>query len=124
MIRGTTDGTIHDFLTTFGQCTRALIELLHDNRQLETVEQMFIESHPALLRTAYDGWKRPKRRTLRIGPRNSASFIPLFTQARCPERHFNCISQEGKKSVRLGVLPRQPSQLKTYIKDYRDCPRT
>lgn len=48
----------NDILTTFGQCTRALIELLHDHRQLETVEQMFIESHLALLRTAYDGWKR------------------------------------------------------------------
>ena len=97
MIRRTTDGTIQRY------CTRALIELLHDNRQLETVEQMFIENHLALLRTAYDGWKR-----------RSAG----------PERLFYGISQEGKKSVRLGVLPRQPSQRKTYIKDYRDCPRT
>ena len=48
----------NDILTTFGQSTRALIELLHDTRQLETVEQMFIESHLTLLRTAYDGWKR------------------------------------------------------------------
>ena len=45
-------------LTSFGQCTRALIELLHDNRQLEPVEQMFIENHLALLRAAYEGWKR------------------------------------------------------------------
>jgi hypothetical protein len=52
-----------DILGPFGQCTRALIELLHENPRLEMVEQMFIESHLALIRTAYDGWKR----------RNSAS---------------------------------------------------
>jgi hypothetical protein len=48
----------NDILGTFGQCTRALIELLHTNPRLEMVEQMFIESHLALIRTAYDGWKR------------------------------------------------------------------
>ncbi len=47
-----------DILGTFGQCTRALIDLLHENPRLEMVEQMFIESHLALIRTAYDGWKR------------------------------------------------------------------
>jgi hypothetical protein len=53
-----------DILGPFGQSTRALIELLHENPRLEMVEQMFIESHLALIRTAYDGWKR----------RNSASL--------------------------------------------------
>jgi hypothetical protein len=53
-----------DILGSFGQCTRALVELLHENPRLESVEQMFIESHLALLRTAYDSWKR----------RNSASL--------------------------------------------------
>jgi hypothetical protein len=48
----------NDILGTFGQCTRALIDLLHANPRLEMVEQMFIESHLALIRTAYDGWKR------------------------------------------------------------------
>ena len=51
-------------LAAFGECTRELIELLHENHRLEMVEQMFIESHLALIRTAYDGWKR----------RNSASL--------------------------------------------------
>jgi hypothetical protein len=48
----------HDVLGTFGQCTRALMELLHENPRLEMVEQLFIESHLALIRTAYDGWRR------------------------------------------------------------------
>ena len=48
----------NDILVTFGECTRALIELLHENPKLEMVEQMFLESHLALIRTAYDGWKR------------------------------------------------------------------
>lgn len=48
----------NDILGTFGECTRALIELLHENPRLEMVEQMFLESHLALIRTAYDGWKR------------------------------------------------------------------
>jgi len=47
-----------DILATFGQCTRALIELLHEDPRLEMVEQMCIESHLALIRTAYNGWKR------------------------------------------------------------------
>jgi hypothetical protein len=51
-------GKSDDVLGTFGQCTRALIELLHDNTRLEKVEQMLIESHLALIRSAYDGWKR------------------------------------------------------------------
>ena len=47
-------------LTTFsdGQCTRDLIELRYQNPRLEAVEHVFIESHLALIRTAYDGWKR------------------------------------------------------------------
>jgi hypothetical protein len=48
----------NDILGTFGECTRALIELLHENTKLEMVERMFLESHLALIRTAYDGWKR------------------------------------------------------------------
>jgi hypothetical protein len=48
----------NDILGTFGESTRALIELLHENPRLEMVEQMFLESHLALIRTAYDGWKR------------------------------------------------------------------
>ncbi len=48
----------NDILGTFGESTRALIELLHENPRLEKVEQMFIESHLALIRTTYDGWKR------------------------------------------------------------------
>jgi hypothetical protein len=48
----------NDILGAFGQCTCALIELLHANPRLKIVEQMFIESHLALIRTAYDGWKR------------------------------------------------------------------
>jgi hypothetical protein len=51
-------GKSDDVLGTFGQCTRDLIQLLHDNTQLARVEQMFIESHLALIRSAYDGWKR------------------------------------------------------------------
>jgi hypothetical protein len=51
-------GKSDDVLGTFGQCTRTLIELLHDNTRLEMVEQMFIESHLALIRSAYEGWKR------------------------------------------------------------------
>ncbi len=48
----------NDILGTFGECTRTLIELLYENPKLEMVEQMFLESHLALIRTAYDGWKR------------------------------------------------------------------
>ena len=48
----------NDILGTFGECTRALIEL-------EMVEQMFLESHLALIRTAYDGWKRCNSTTQR-----------------------------------------------------------
>jgi hypothetical protein len=53
----------NDILGTFGECTRALIELLHENPKLEMVEQMFLESHLALIRTAYDGWKCPNSAT-------------------------------------------------------------
>jgi len=41
----------------------ALIELSHENPRLEMVEQMFLESHLALIRTAYDGWKRRNNAT-------------------------------------------------------------
>jgi hypothetical protein len=47
-----------EMLTAFGECTRALIELLHENPPLNRVEQMFIESHLSLIRSAFDGWKR------------------------------------------------------------------
>ena len=46
-----------EVLSAFGQSTRALIELLHENERLEIVEQMFIESHLSLLRSAFDAWK-------------------------------------------------------------------
>jgi hypothetical protein len=48
----------NEILSNFGQCTRALIELLHEDVPLEMVEQMFIESHLALIRSAFDGWKQ------------------------------------------------------------------
>ena len=48
----------NDILAGFGLCTRALIELLHENPRLEMVEQMYIENHLALIRTTYEGWKR------------------------------------------------------------------
>ena len=51
-------GKSNEILNTFGECTRALIELLHENPKLEMVEQMFLDSHLALIRTAYNGWKR------------------------------------------------------------------
>ena len=38
-------GKSNEILNTFGECTRALIELLHENPKLEMVEQMFLESH-------------------------------------------------------------------------------
>ena len=47
-----------DILAAMGQCTRTLIELLHENPRLELVEQMFLESHLSLIRSAYEGWKR------------------------------------------------------------------
>ena len=56
-------GKSDDILAAFGECTRELIELLHENQRLEMVEQMFIESHLALIRTAYDGWKRRQNQT-------------------------------------------------------------
>lgn len=48
----------NEILSDFGRCTRALIELLHEDERLEMVEQMFIESHLSLIRSAFDGWKR------------------------------------------------------------------
>jgi hypothetical protein len=47
----------NDILSAFGQSTRALIELLHEDTPLDMVEQMFIESHLSLIRSAFDGWK-------------------------------------------------------------------
>jgi hypothetical protein len=47
-----------DILTAFGESTRLLIERLHENPRLNMVEQMFIESHLSLIRSAFEGWKR------------------------------------------------------------------
>jgi len=47
-----------DILTAFGESTRILIERLHENPRLNMVEQMFIESHLSLIRSAFEGWKR------------------------------------------------------------------
>jgi hypothetical protein len=56
-LRGEPMSNTNEILSNFGQCTRALIELLHEDAPLETVEQMFIESHLALIRSAFEGWK-------------------------------------------------------------------
>ena len=48
----------HDILMEFGQCARKLIEVLYQDKGLNTTEQMFIENHLALIRTAFEGWKR------------------------------------------------------------------
>ena len=48
----------HDILMAFGQCARNLIEVLYQDRRLNTTEKMFIDNHLALVRTAFEGWKR------------------------------------------------------------------
>ena len=45
-------------LTAFGRCARNLIELLYQDQRFNLTEQMFIENHLALIRTAFEGWKR------------------------------------------------------------------
>ena len=48
----------NDILMAFGQCASKLIEVLYQDQRLNTTEQMFIENHLALIRTAFEGWKR------------------------------------------------------------------
>lgn len=48
----------HEILTAFGRCTRGLIELLYHDQRLNMTEQMFIDNHLALIRSAFEAWKR------------------------------------------------------------------
>lgn len=45
-------------LTAFGQCARNLIELLYQDQRFNLTEQMFIDQHLVLLRSALEAWKR------------------------------------------------------------------
>ena len=56
-----------DILAAFGQCTRILDRVFHENPRLELVEQMFLESHLSLIRSAYEGWKRRTGYSAKIG---------------------------------------------------------
>lgn len=56
-----------DILAAFGQCTRTLIELLHENPRLELVEQMFLESHLVSYSISLRRLEAPKYDPAKIG---------------------------------------------------------
>jgi hypothetical protein len=47
----------HNIMTALGQSARGLIELLYQDKPLDRTEQLFIETHLVLIRSAFDGWK-------------------------------------------------------------------
>lgn len=48
----------HEILAAFGRCTCELIELLYQDQRFNMTEQMFIDQHLALLRSALEARKR------------------------------------------------------------------
>ena len=45
-------------LTAFDRCARNLIELLYQDQHFNLTEQMLIDQHLVLLRSALEAWKR------------------------------------------------------------------
>jgi hypothetical protein len=48
----------HETLTAFDRCARNLIELLYQDQHFNMAEQMLIDQHLVLLRSALEAWKR------------------------------------------------------------------
>jgi len=63
----------NDILTTIGQCTRALIELLHDNRPFETVEQICRGSQNRKRASAHDSFPPAHIPSIRLVVTNASS---------------------------------------------------